>query len=174
MEFVRTFPVILVSYSDAVSQRMFSRVPLVTAEISSAVSWTVCVCVGVCMVFSLLSGCDSGMTFYYTLACLYTFAVIFIPICIRLCYLGRLSDCTLTTGLASSCSSPSVLRGELRTRLRSSELKSVPLTYDVIVATRLCLLGCCGGRDWALAGRAVVWPSSVVSSSPHHRGKHDS
>lgn len=75
-----------------------------------------------------------------------------------------------------SCSSPSLPIGELRTRLRSSELgECLPLMYDVIVAVRLgALLGSCGGPDFALAGRAAVWPSSVVSSSWHDRGKHES
>lgn len=144
-------------------------------------STLVCVCVGVCLrVFFPPFGSDSSMTCYSMLACLHTSPVLFTPKCIRSCSLGSLYRWQMITESASS-SGPVLFLfvSPCRWTEDAAEViwikESVPLTCDVIVAVCLCaLLGCCGGQDWALAGRAAVWPSSDMSGSWHHWGKHES
>lgn len=140
---------------------------------------SVCLCGCLSAYFFPPFGCDSDMTCYSMLACLYTFPVLFIPICVRLCYLGSLSyDKWSQNWLLpqlQSCSSPSVHIGEPRTRLRSFELREC--SFDIWCHCS-CLLVRSAGLLWRLRlgpGReAVVWPSSDVSSSWHDRGKHES
>lgn len=96
-------------------------------EISCCDDECVCLCGWLSAYFFPPYGCDSGMTCFSMLACLHTFPVLFIPLCVRLCYAN---DHRIGLFLRSS---PVPLRqsnkGELRTRLRSSELREC--SFDV-------------------------------------------